>query len=129
MYMQAFTAGAFMRYVPDSPKLLHKYRVVENQPWSDELPPCDCPACKAMRAEGWDTRSQGGKPNDSERPYNGGNEANMGRAVHNINMYLRALQDVQARILAGDEQLLVKRDRYRATKERYASAEVPLLLA
>jgi len=128
MYMQAFTAATFMRYVPNSPRLLHKYRVVENRPWSDELPPCDCPACEAMRTEGWDTRAQGGTHGNLARPYNGGNEANMGRAVHNINMYLRALQDVQARILAGDEQLLVKRDRYQATRERHASLEVPLLV-
>lgn len=119
MYMQAFTAGSFMRYVPNSEKLLHKYRIVENAPWSDELPPCPCLACEAMRAEGWDTRAQGGKLNDpSGRPYNGGNEANMGRAVHNINMYLRALQDVQARVLQGDESLLVKREKYHATRDK-----------
>ncbi|GGM17307.1 DUF6884 domain-containing protein [Deinococcus aerophilus] len=124
MYMSAFTGGTFMRYVPDSPELLRKYRIVENVPGSDELPPCTCPACAAMRDEGWDTRAQGGKPNDpTGRPYNGGNEANMGRAVHNINMYLRALQDVQARILAGDESLLVKRDRYEAARDRRSQQE------
>lgn len=124
MYMSAFTGGTFMRYVPDSPELLRKYRIVENAPGSDELPPCTCPACAAMREEGWDTRAQGGKLYDpTGRPYNGGNEANMGRAVHNINMYLRALQDVQARILAGDESLLVKRDRYEAARDRRAQGE------
>ncbi|MDL2344407.1 hypothetical protein QOL99_09595 [Deinococcus sp. MIMF12] len=129
MYMSAFTAGAFMRYVPGSEQLLHKYRIVDNAPGSDELPPCTCPACAAMREEGWDTRAQGGKPNDpTGRPYNGGNEANMGRAVHNINMYLRALQDVQARILAGDESLLVKRDRYQAARQKRDQAERPMEL-
>lgn len=126
MYMSAFTGGTFMQYVPDSEKLLHKYRIVDNAPWSDELPPCPCPACAAMRDEGWDTRAQGGSPKAEDgRPYNGGNEANMGRAVHNINMYLRALQDVQARVLSGDESLLVKRDRY-ARADR--GEEQPMLL-
>ena len=32
MYMQAFTAGQFMQYVPDSEKLLYKHRIVENRP-------------------------------------------------------------------------------------------------
>lgn len=127
MYMSAFTAGSFLQYVPEDPNLLKKYRIVENVPGSDELPPCHCPACSAMRAEGWDTRAQGGTLRDpSGRPYNGGNEANMGRAVHNINMYLRALQDVQARILAGDESLLVKRDRYEAARERRDNLERPM---
>jgi len=90
MYMSAFTGGTFMQYVPSSERLLHKHRIVENAPWSSELPPCPCPACTAMRDEGWDTRAQGGSVSDTGgRPYNGGNEANMGRAVHNINMYLR----------------------------------------
>ena len=81
-----------------------------------------------MREEGWDTRAQGGKTKDtSGRPYNGGNEANMGRAVHNINMYLRALQDVQARVTAGDESLLVKRTRYEARRGQ-REAEMSLLL-
>lgn len=123
MYMEAFTGGKYIQYVPDSEKLIVKHRIVENAPGSDELPECPCPACTAMRAEGWDTRAQGGSLKDTKgRPYNGGNEANMGRAVHNINMYLRALQDVQARVLAGDETLLVKRDQYH--KSEISRAEI-----
>jgi Queuine tRNA-ribosyltransferase len=110
MYMTAFTGGNFLRYDPTSPEILRKYHIVANPLWSDELPECPCPACTVMRQEGWDTRAQGGKADDpSGRPYNGGNEANMGRAVHNINMYLRALNDVQARVMAGDETLLIAR--------------------
>ena len=117
MYMQAFTAGLFMQYMPLTTKLIYKHRIVENSPWSSEMPLCGCPACSSMRNEGWDTRSQGGKPADlSGRPYNGGNEANMGRAVHNINIFLTALNDVQSRIADGDESLLVKRDKYDLAK-------------
>lgn len=109
MYLQAFTAGAFLRYDPQHPRLLHKYRVVDNAPWSGELPACPCPACAAVRAAGFDTRAQGGKPGDpTGRPYNGGHEANMGRAAHNINMYLRALRDVQGRVLRSEEPLALE---------------------
>lgn len=118
MYMQAFTGGVFLKYVPDNERLLQNCRVVENSPWSEELPPCPCPACVAMREEGWDTRAQGGKPTEENgRPYNGGNEANMGRAVHNINMYLRALEETQTRVLAGDEGLLARKKNYSSTLE------------
>ena len=110
MYMQAFTGGKFMRYDPESSEILVKYPIVSNAPWSDELPPCDCPACTTMRSEGWDTRAQGGSRDNPEgRPYNGGNEANMGRAVHNINMYARALADVQNSVLAGEMTYLGER--------------------
>lgn len=114
MYMKAFTGGEYMQFVPDGKNLIKKHVIIDNAPWSAELPECNCPACAAMRAEGWDTRAQGGKQKGEEsgRPYNGGNEANMGRAVHNINMYLRALRDTQARVATGDDRLLVKRDKY-----------------
>lgn len=108
MYMKAFTGGEYMQYAPHAKNLIVKHKIVENSPWSEELPMCFCSACTAMREEGWDTRAQGGKPKgeDSGRPYNGGNEANMGRAVHNINMYLRALKSAQAKLSMGDERLL-----------------------
>ncbi|UBV45519.1 hypothetical protein LAJ19_21590 (plasmid) [Deinococcus taeanensis] len=100
MYMKAFAGGEYMQYAPHTENLIIKHRIIDNAPWSDELPPCNCPACEAMRKEDWDTRAQGGKPKGEEsgRPYNGGNEANMGRAVHNINMYLRALTDIQLKL-------------------------------
>ncbi|MFC4452363.1 DUF6884 domain-containing protein [Deinococcus sonorensis] len=111
MYMEAFTGGKYLQYLPSSARLIKNHKIVTNAPWSNELPVCKCPACHAMRAEGWDTRAQGGSRKDfQDRPYNGGNEANMGRAVHNINMYLRALNESQYRIYNGDDSLIIKSD-------------------
>lgn len=78
MFFSAFTGATY--YWPNEEGQIAKYSVKELQPWA--IPECDCPPCIAMRNQGIDTRTLGS------------NESNMGRAVHNINMYLRALKAI-----------------------------------
>lgn len=75
MFFAAFTAGEWFWF--DGEKLL-ELSVRRDAPPIEIA--CDCPPCLAMREQDVDTRQMGS------------NEHNMGRAVHNINQYLRALE-------------------------------------
>jgi queuine/archaeosine tRNA-ribosyltransferase len=75
-FKQAFTAGKF--YLWDGAEL-KGYRVREVTP-----PECDCRVCVMLRTEGVDTRRYGS------------NESNMGRAAHNLNHLMRAIEGGQA---------------------------------
>lgn len=76
MFFAAFTAGEWLWH--DGEGKLREYPVKRTR--LEEMPTCDCPPCAAMRAQGLDTREYGS------------NERNMGRAVHNVNQYLAALE-------------------------------------
>jgi len=84
MFFSAFTAGEFLWH--DGSGKLREYKV--KQVPVNEIPFCGCLPCRSMRAEGLDTREYGS------------NERNMGRAVHNINQYLAALDMVRGTRLA-----------------------------
>lgn len=80
MYKQAFTAGTYYFVNEDDPKNILKFKAVREQNAENDLPECDCLACVSMREQNRDTRTYGS------------NENNMGRACHNVNMYLRTLE-------------------------------------
>lgn len=73
-FKQAFSAGTF--FAVDGPTLL-KYKAGRDHVPAG-IPDCDCRACTMLRGEDIDTRKYGS------------NENNMGRAVHNLNMLMRA---------------------------------------
>lgn len=81
MFFAAFTAGEWFWHRGDG--TLREYPVKQTE--LADMPHCECPPCIAMRAQDIETRRYGS------------NEANMGRAVHNINQYLAALRVVRAR--------------------------------
>jgi tRNA-guanine family transglycosylase len=83
MFFAAFTGAQFYKIDPSKPSGIGKYSVKENN--SEDIPECSCKACSAMREEGIDTREMGS------------NENNMGRAVHNINVYLQAREAMLAK--------------------------------
>lgn len=78
MFYAAFTGATYYWPDPDAISGVSKYSVKELPP--EKIPLCHCPACVAMRKQGDDTRTMGS------------NERNMGRAVHNINIYLEVLK-------------------------------------
>lgn len=80
MFFAAFTGAAY--YWTDDNGTIIKYSVREATD-PTLLPECDCPACVPMRQQGNDIRLMGS------------NEHNMGRAIHNINIYLKALRRLQ----------------------------------
>jgi len=73
MFFEAFTAASYYWREPDTAGIV-KYSVKD----ASEIPLCECLACRTLRIDGHDTRKMGS------------NENNMGRAVHNINVYLAA---------------------------------------
>lgn len=77
MFYAAFTGATY--FWQEEGKIV-KYSVKELKP--ERMPLCNCPACTAIREQGEDTRTMGS------------NERNMGRAVHNINVYLQVLKTV-----------------------------------
>ena len=87
MFFSAFTGASY--YWPDSEHVsgIRKYSVKDLSP--GEIPICDCPACMTMRAQGDDPRTMGC------------NERNMGRAAHNINVYLKAKELLSDRGMRG----------------------------
>lgn len=78
MFFSAFTGATYYTLDPESEGYIKKYVVKDMD--KDDIPICNCPVCVAIRAEGLDTRQMGS------------NERNMGRAVHNINIYMQALE-------------------------------------
>jgi hypothetical protein len=56
----------------------------KKQPPVSDAPACDCLACRTLESYGYTPRTFGS------------NEHNMGRAVHNVNMYLRRFRQWQA---------------------------------
>lgn len=80
MYKQAFLTGTYLFINEEEPKNMLKFKATREQNISNDLPECDCMACVSMREQNMDTRTYGS------------NENNMGRACHNINMYLRTLE-------------------------------------
>jgi tRNA-guanine family transglycosylase len=89
MFFSAFTAGEFYEWV-DGKIIGH---CVKGSPDLTAIPPCDCLSCATMRSQGIDTRQMGS------------NENNMGRAVHNINVYLRGLRELQSSPVAVVPQM------------------------
>lgn len=86
-FKQAFMAGAF--FSREDGKLMK-----HNAAKADEVitaPVCDCMACATLRTDGIDTRRYGS------------NEHNMGRAAHNLNQLMGALEWVRLR--KADRQL------------------------
>lgn len=79
MFFAAFTAGEWFWH--DGAGQLREWPVKQGR--LEDMPVCDCLACATMRAQGIETRAYGS------------NEANMGRAVHNINQYRAALAVLQ----------------------------------
>lgn len=78
MFLRAFRGSEYYWLDPGNSGYIKKYVVKDLK--KEQIPLCNCPPCSAMRAEGKDTRQMGS------------NEHNMGRAVHNINVYLQALE-------------------------------------
>lgn len=81
MFFEAFTASKFYVFDPTHPDLIRKIVIKGIDP--STVPECECLACLSMRAQNIDTRQMGS------------NENNMGRAVHNVNIYQRALAHLQ----------------------------------
>jgi hypothetical protein len=75
-FKQAFAAGKF--FMEQDGKLAGYQAARPGQPIT--APACDCLACLRLRAEGVDTRSYGS------------NEHNMGRAAHNLNQLMKAIE-------------------------------------
>lgn len=82
-FKQAFTAGKF--FMEQEGRLAGYPAARPGQPLT--APACDCRACLRLRADGVDTRSYGS------------NEHNMGRAAHNLNQLMRAINSIQERSL------------------------------
>lgn len=80
VYKSAFSAGHYYWVNEKKPNQLIKYKAIREKNAPNDLPLCNCKACTIMRGEGHDTRTYGS------------NENNMGRAVHNVNMFLRSLE-------------------------------------
>ncbi len=76
MFFQAFTGSQYYWADPVQEGALTKF--VVNGQVKAAIPVCSCLACRTLRRHRIDTREMGS------------NENNMGRAVHNINMYMRA---------------------------------------
>lgn len=76
MFFSAFTGASYYWLDPNHISGITKYSVKDLN--AEDIPICHCPACVTMRKQGDDTRTMGS------------NERNMGRAVHNINVYLQA---------------------------------------
>ncbi|MCL4295748.1 MAG: hypothetical protein KJ077_08475 [Anaerolineae bacterium] len=74
-FKQAFTAGKFFLEEEGQLKSFQAARPGEEI----TAPACECLACWRLRKEGIDTRSYGS------------NESNMGRAAHNLNQLMRAI--------------------------------------
>lgn len=81
-FKQAFTGGKF--YMSDG-MVLHSHHAARGDA-PITAPACDCRACSLMRDEAIDTRRYGS------------NESNMGRAAHNLNHLIRALNVARGRI-------------------------------
>lgn len=75
-FKQAFTAGKFYHF--DGTGLKSYKAVRDGEPVT--APECGCLACSLLRADGVDTRRYGS------------NESNMGRAAHNLNHLMRAIE-------------------------------------
>lgn len=75
MFFSAFTAGDYDWWDDTQGRLVH-YDAREGGSIPVE---CACPVCATLRRQGVDTRRMGS------------NEHNMGRAVHNVHVYLQAL--------------------------------------
>jgi len=81
MFFSAFTGASYYALdLSSGGGGIKKYSVKELA--KEQIPICNCPACEVIRSIGLDTREMGS------------NERNMGRAVHNINVYLQALKEV-----------------------------------
>lgn len=80
-FKQAFTAGVF--YTSEGADLTKHQAARAGEDVT--APSCDCRACALLRAEGVDTRRYGS------------NETNMGRAAHNLNHLIRALNVARGR--------------------------------
>ena len=80
MFFSAFTGATYYALDNKNDGYIKKYSVKDLT--KDQIPICICPACEVIRSIGLDTREMGS------------NERNMGRAVHNINIYLKALEMV-----------------------------------
>lgn len=80
MFFAAFTGATYYALRDDGTIAKHVVKGVD----PESIPACDCPACVAMRTQGDDTRTMGN------------NERNMGRAIHNINVYLAALERLRS---------------------------------
>jgi len=85
MFFSAFTGASYYWLDPEHMSGIKKYSVKDLP--MDKIPICDCPPCVVMREQGDDPRTMGC------------NEKNMGRAVHNINVYLKAKALMQGRDL------------------------------
>lgn len=75
-FKQAFMAGKF--YMEEAGRLAGYPAARPGEPIT--APACGCLACRRLLAEGVDTRSYGS------------NEHNMGRAAHNLNQLMRAIE-------------------------------------
>lgn len=82
-FKQAFTAGKF--FIEEAGRLVSYPAARPGEPVT--APACGCRACRRLLAEGVDTRSYGS------------NEHNMGRAAHNLNQLMRAINSIQERSL------------------------------
>lgn len=91
MFFSAFTGATY--YWANEVGDIVKYSVKDLEPWA--IPECSCSACLAMRNQGIDTRTLGS------------NESNMGRAVHNINVYLASLERIRHRVPTSQMRLKV----------------------
>jgi len=81
MFFSAFTGASYYWLDPENVSGIKKYSVKDLLP--EQIPICFCPACVSMRDQGDDPRTMGC------------NERNMGRAVHNINIYLKAQKTIR----------------------------------
>lgn len=89
MFFAAFTAGDYNWWDAETQRIV-SYDAKEG---GDIPVECDCPVCVTMRLQGVDTRRMGS------------NEHNMGRAVHNIHVYLQALRERSVTSTARQESL------------------------
>lgn len=80
MFFEAFTGAKYYWSEPDAPTVLRKFSVRGGL--GSAAPRCDCRACSELRADGVDTRMMGS------------NEHNMGRAAHNVGVYLRVREAI-----------------------------------
>jgi hypothetical protein len=76
MFLQAFRGAQYYWYSEEAPYYLEKITLKGRR--KESVPQCSCLVCSTLKKQGIDTREMGS------------NENNLGRAVHNINMYLKA---------------------------------------
>lgn len=81
MYFAALAAGEYFWWDADAGRIRGKGKGPAADP--ESLPVCACPVCARLREDGVDTRRKGT------------NEHNMGRAIHNVYVYLQALRHLR----------------------------------